>query len=890
MKKKLMIVDGNSIINRAFYAIRVLTNSKGTPTNAIMGFLNIYFKNLEEIMPDYACVAFDVSKITFRNKMYSEYKAQRKGMPDELRVQMPILKDILKAMNVCILELEGYEADDIIGTVSKICEKEDVLCNIITGDKDDLQLASKNTSIYLTVSAKGVTTTTVYDDDAVFEKYGVTPSEFIDVKALMGDTSDNIPGVMGIGEKTALSLIASNKSIEAMYDNIENCGAKGKTLEKLISGKESAFLSKTLATIDTNSPIEFDFSDAIIREADKSKLYDILRELELKSIIKKLGLEEDLSNESKKISLPKDIKMHILDDEAQLEEAILKLSDVFLYRIYKFNSAVSAVAFCIGKDAYYVPCGMFISDYDILNCLKGVFENENIKKRSLGIKEDIVILNSFGIEYKNADFDLEIGAYILDASQSRYSVSSIAERFLNLDITDDEAFLGKGKSAVAICDTDENEAMKFACSQVYAIGLLVEPVLESLKNNNQLSLFYDIEMPLVHTLAYMQIYGMKIDRERLEEFQKELDERLGSITSVIYESAGEEFNINSPKQLGEILFEKLELPVVKKTKTGYSTDSEVLEKLKGKHEIIESIIEYRLVSKIKTTYADGLLAVINPRTGRIHSSFNQTVTVTGRISSTEPNMQNIPVRHELGREIRKMFVAEDGYVYVDADYSQIELRILAHIANDTEMIKAFADGVDIHTVTASQIMHISESEVTPKMRSDAKAVNFGIVYGIGEFSLAQDLSISLKEAKEYIKGYLNHYKGVASYMSEIKEKAKETGCVETLFARRRYIPELKSSNYNLRSFGERVALNTPIQGTAADIIKLAMVRVSNRLKDENLDARLVLQVHDELIVEANEKIQDKVRLILQQEMENVVDLSVKLVAEANAGKSWFDAK
>ncbi len=892
LKKKLMIIDGNSIINRAFYGIRMLTNKDGIPTNALMGFLNIYYKNLEEINPDYVCVAFDLPVPTFRHKMYDLYKAQRKGMPDELAAQMPLLKEILQAMNVCRLELEGYEADDIIGTVSRLCNESDVECSIITGDKDDLQLACENTKIHLTVTGMGVTKTTVYGFDEVVEKYGVEPKEFIDVKALMGDTSDNIPGVSGIGEKTALSLISKNKSIEKIYENVEECGVKGKTLEKIIAGKEDAFISKKLATIDTFAPVDFSFENAVLKDVNTDELYKILDRLELKSIIKKLDLGESKLAEKKNENIFLKLKSHIIEDENEARSLFenLKKEKSITYKFYEFNQALCGCAFLYKNDAYFIPVGMFFPDDEIVECFKEIFEDENILKTGINIKEDIVMLNRYNVTYRGAAFDCAVADYILDPAESRYTTSRIGYKILGADLDDDEEFFGKGKSKSAICDINNEKAMDYATKEVFLLSELKAPLEEKLEQNNQKDLFYKIEMPLVETLAYMQIYGMMVDKEKLEEFKLQLEEKNNFLTKEIYSIVGYEFNINSTKQLGEALFEKLGLPVIKKTKTGYSTDADVLEKLRNQHEIIEYIIEYRLINKIKSTYVDGLLSVINPDTMRIHSSFNQTVTVTGRISSTEPNMQNIPVRHPLGREIRKMFVPREGYSFVDADYSQIELRILAHIADDKEMIKAFKDGVDIHAVTASQIMNVPLKDVTDQMRSAAKAVNFGIVYGIGEFSLSQDLKISVKAAKQYITDYLKHYKGISKYMEDIKKKAEEMGYVETLFARRRYIPELKSSNHNLRAFGQRVALNTPVQGTAADVIKLAMVKVYNRLKVEMLEAKLLLQVHDELIVEAPDSEVEKVKILLAEEMEKAVSLNVALKAEVKSGKSWYEAK
>ena len=893
MGERLVIIDGNSIINRAFYGIRTLTTKDGLPTNAVYGFLNIMLKYMLEIKPEYICVAFDLPAPTFRHKMYEEYKAQRKRMPEELAAQMPIMKQVLSAMNVIILEKEGFEADDIIGTVSNICDKNNVECIIVTGDKDDLQLATDTTKIYLTTTSKGNTNTDIYDKNAVIEKYGVTPEQFIDVKALMGDKSDKIPGVMGIGEKTALALIQNCKSIENLYNNIEESGVKGATLTKLTNGKDSAFLSKKLATIDKNVELDFEFDSSRVKEYDNTALYDILTKLEFKSLIKKLELDNEVrivaSSKEQEIDL---IDIAIVNAPDELDTVVDSITDedIFMYRIYQTGGMLDAMAVYFNNEVYYIPSGLFLPEHMILGAFEKVFSNEKIKKIAHGAKDDIVLLSRYNIKYNGLAFDTAIGAYILEPSRTDYELSILASEYLSLNLAAQEEVLGKGKSYMRICDIDENKASDFACRQLMCISKLYRYISEQLGKNGQHELYYNIELPLVYVLSDMQTVGVEVDKENLSEFNETLTKRIQKLSEKIYLLAGCEFNINSTKQLGEILFDKLGLKVIKKTKTGYSTDATVLEKLLGTHDIIEHVIEYRLINKIKTTYAVGLLTVINPKTGRIHSSFNQTVTATGRISSTEPNMQNIPVRHPLGREIRKMFVAKQGCTLVDADYSQIELRILAHIAHDEEMIKAFKDGIDIHAVTASQVLKIPLEQVSALQRSNAKAVNFGIVYGIGEFSLSKDLNISVYEAKKYIEGYLEHYKGVKRYMDEIKKEAYENGCVTTIFGRRRYIPELKASNHNIRAFGERVALNTPIQGSAADIIKLAMVRVYNRLKEENLKSRLILQVHDELIVEAYDDEVERVKEILSYEMENVVALDVALLAEAKSAKTWFDAK
>ncbi len=894
MAEKLMIIDGNSIANRAFYGIRLLTNKDGVPTNAVYGFMNILLKNIADIAPDYVTVAFDLSAPTFRHKMFDGYKAQRKGMPDELRVQMPIIKEVISAMQIPILELEGYEADDIIGTLSALCEDKGIECCIITGDKDDLQLASQLTKIYLTTTSKGSTVTDIYNDTAVVEKYGVTPTEYVDVKALMGDTSDNIPGVIGIGEKTALSLIQNAKSIENLYSDLTSFGVKGATFTKLEAGKENAYLSKQLAKIDRNVPIAVDFDMMHAFNCKANELYSVLAKYDFRSLISKLGLTGEKSCASAKdakYTLP-EVSFVLIEDEIRLKEILAQYkAETFIYKIYAQANALQAISFKAENTVYLAMCSLLLSEKSMLEAFLTIFESDKITKIAHAAKEDIVFLAGRGCGYNRLGFDAEIAAYILEPSLSRYDLSDLAQSFLSLYIEDRDNVIGKGKKAVTLLDLELNKLQSFVIGEICALELLKDVLEGRLKENEQFELYADIELPLISVLADMQINGFAVDKDRLNEFNQMLSERIDALTQEIYTDAGCEFNINSTKQLGEILFETLGLRVVKKTKTGYSTDASVLDKLRGQHPIIEKIIEYRLISKIKSTYGDGLLAVIHPDTGRIHSSFNQTVTVTGRISSTEPNMQNIPVRHPLGREIRKMFVAQGEDMYlVDADYSQIELRVLAHIAQDHNMIDAFKNNADIHAKTASEVLHIPIEDVTTEQRSAAKAVNFGIVYGIGQFSLSQDLKISVAEAKSYIDGYLSYYSGISAYMEKIKKTAAENGYVTTLFGRRRYIPELKSTNFNLRAFGERVALNTPIQGTAADIIKLAMVRVYSRLKEEKLKARLILQVHDELIIECPKNELEKVCDLLKYEMENVIDLDARLEAEEKCGKSWYETK
>jgi len=845
--KKLMIIDGNSIVNRAFYGIRLLTNSEGLFTNAVYGFVNILFKYLDEEKPDYLCVAFDVSAPTFRHIQYEKYKAQRKGMPDELRQQMPLLKEVLSAMNISMLELEGYEADDIIGTVANHCDKNDTECVIITGDKDDLQLATQKTRIKLITTRTGNSETVDYVADTVKEKYGVTPTEFIDVKALMGDPSDNIPGVTGIGEKTAFELIQRFKSIERIYQDLYTIDIKDSVRKKLVEGKEIAFISKNLATIEINVPINYSIEDFLIQEYNVELLAPLFKRLNFNNFINRLKIEQ-----------------------APKEE--IKFSEVTLSGLDAIKSKIREQ-----KIMYYLLCkdtiALATNDSNITiasvttNDIADIFEDKTIKKIGHNVKDDIVKLHESGIKYNNLSFDTMIAAYIINPSRNNYDIAELTLEYLGYTIE----------------NTDEQ--------RLSAIIGLHKYFDEKINEYDQHKLFYDVELPLVEVLADIQIYGIAVDKQKLTEFRNMLEIKINQLTTDIYKCADFEFNINSPKQLGEVLFEKLKLPVIKKTKTGYSTDVEVLEKLKGSHEIIDMLMEFRQLVKLKSTYADGLLNVINPNTNRIHSSFNQTVTVTGRISSTEPNLQNIPIKTEMGREVRRMFTAgSDDYLLVDADYSQIELRVLAHIANDENMITAFKNNIDIHTQTASQVFGVPLNEVTSTMRGRAKAVNFGIVYGIGAFSLSQDLGITRAEAQKYIDNYLNTFSGVKKYMTDIVEQGTRDGFVTTLLNRRRYLPELKTGNFVTRSFGERVAMNTPIQGSAADIIKIAMVKVHKSLTDRNLRSHLILQVHDELIVEAHIDELEEVKNILKTDMESAMSLLVPIDVDMNVGKTWYDAK
>ncbi len=878
LMKNLLIIDGNSIINRAFYGIRLLSNKHGLFTNAIYGFLKIMLKNIDTLCPDYICVAFDLKAPTFRHKMYDGYKAQRKGMPDELRMQMPVMKEVLSAMNIATLELEGFEADDIIGTVSRMCDEEGIKCHILTGDRDDLQLASDTTDVLLTITKGGVTTTEVYDAKRVFYEYGVTPSEFVDVKALMGDSSDNVPGVKGIGEKTAFSYIQKFKSIEKLYENLDDEIIKPAARQKLEDGYDMAVLSKKLCTIDRLVPLNEKVEDFLKKEYDLPRLTELFINLEFNEFLK--SISSSGHNDEPKAEL-----------EAVTPDALKSLlsdcGDKLFYRLYG-KGKIDGFAFKKGDKVYLCLASNEEEVKEIAKAIKPIFENESIEKVSYDIKHSITTLSKYGILFDRAYFDIGIGAYIINPSKSSYSASNIALDLLSISIPDEKDVLKGGK--ISICDVDENERSSFVAGEVCLIEELKAFEEEKIKKDGQEKLFYEIELPLVCVLADMEIYGFKIDKKALENFTASLLEKISSLEKKIFSLAGEEFNINSTKQLGVILFEKLGLKAIKKTKTGYSTDSAVLEKLLGKHEIIENIIEYRRASKLKSTYGDGLLAVINPETERIHSSFNQTVTTTGRISSTEPNLQNIPMRREEGREIRKMFVpGNDDFILTDADYSQIELRILAHISDDEAMNEAFLNGEDIHASTASKVFGVAKEDVTPLLRTRAKAVNFGIVYGMGDYSLSQDLHISVKEAKAYIESYFEKFKGVKNYLDKTVKDAKEKGYVTTMFGRKRFIPEIASSNYMTRSFGERVAMNTPIQGSAADIIKIAMVSVHKELKKRNLKSRLILQVHDELIIETAKNEADEVKKLLTDCMKNAAELKCGLVAEAQTGNTWYDA-
>lgn len=887
MTQKLMIVDGNSIMNRAFYGLKgvqLLATSDGLYTNAIYGFLNILFRYKEEEKPDYICIAFDLKAPTFRHLEFDGYKAHRKGMPDELRVQVPVLKEVIDALNIKRLEIEGYEADDILGTIAKMCENNNIETCIVTGDRDSFQLISDKVKVKIPTTRAGKHQTDEFTLDKFTEEYGIKPAEFVDVKALMGDASDNIPGVPGIGEKTALDLIQKFKSIENIIENIETLDIKTGVKQKIKDNIELALLSKRLAKIHCEVPLNIELSEIKVIDVDNDKLYKLFKRLEFNTLIEKFKLKGEQVKSEVAIKIAKK------DD---IEDIIKKIvnSSKFMYSIqYDISDKTRMIGIGINveDEIYYIPVAIFNDEKDMVNNFKDIFENSNIGKSGNALKHDIVALSKYNISFNNIVFDASIAAYLLNPSRDSYTLSNMAQEYLGISFQTDIEFFGKGNDMKSL---DTSIVAEFVGNNVDCINKLEKVLKEKIVENEQQELFYDIELPLVEVLADMEIQGFKVDKEQLQDLSYKLLEKIIILEQEIYSMAGEEFNINSPKQMGVILFDKLKLPVIKKTKTGYSTDAEVLEILQSQHEVVAKILEYRTLTKLKSTYAEGLINVINPETGKIHSSFNQTIAQTGRISSTEPNLQNIPVRLEIGREFRKVFIASnDDFILVDADYSQIELRILAHIADDEHMQEAFRNNQDIHRKTASEVFNVPFDEVTSEMRSNAKAVNFGIVYGIGEFSLGKDLGISRKEAKNYIDSYLDNFTGVKTYMHETIEYGKIKGYVTTLLNRRRYLPELKSSNFNMRSFGERVAMNMPIQGTAADIIKIAMVNVYKELKNRKLKSKLILQVHDELIIETYKDELILVKEILRDKMTNALKLKVPLEIDMNVGRRWYDAK
>ncbi len=899
---KLVLVDGNSIMNRAFYGImgsKMLTTKDGKYTNAVYGFLAILFKLLEEVNPEYLVVSFDLKAPTARHKLYEGYKATRKGMPNELAEQMPIIKEILTAMNIDIIEMEGYEADDVLGTLSRYGEEKGLEVIILSGDRDTFQLATDKVTIRIPHSKGGKTETDEYNRQTIIEKYGLEPKQLIDVKGLQGDTSDNIPGVPGIGEKTALSLIQKFGSIENLYEKVEKGESelKGKQKENIENNKDLAFLSKTLGTINLEVPIQDSLENFKVEEWDKQKVLKIFKELNFNRYIERFSLRDEIEPQEE----IKDL-FQIVDKS---EEDIIKLIKEQKQMIFYFHTKQDFNQEKIIKESI---CGLSIFDEtkqeasyisikneQKMQKLKEILEDEDIKKISVNLTKTYILLKQVEIDLKGISYDIAIASYILDPTNNKLEIEKLIEQYLNINL---EEIVGKdlGEQQLNLFDTTQDvetinkkEQEKYAWYS-YAISKIRTITKEKLEEIDALELFNKIDMPTVEILSNMQWNGMYVDEEELNKFGKELTDKLQSLTKVIYEMAGEEFNINSTKQLGEILFEKLQLPVIKKTKSGYSTDVDVLEKLKKEHPIIKKILEYRQLMKLNSTYVEGLKAYINPKTKRIHSFFHQTITATGRISSTEPNLQNIPTRFELGKRVRKVFEPEGDKIYIDADYSQIELRVLAHISEDEHMIQAFKEGQDIHKQAAAKVFRTPIEKVTKQQRSDAKAVNFGIVYGISDFGLGEQLGISRKKAKKYINEYLEQYIGIKNFMENITQKATDEGYVETLFHRRRYIPELKSNNYVVRQFGSRAAMNTPIQGTAADIMKIAMIKVYQEIKKRGLKSKIVLQIHDEMLIEALEEEKEEIKTIMKQSMESAIQLKVPLIAEISEAKNWYECK
>lgn len=885
MAEKIMLIDGNSIVNRAFYGVPLLTNGEGRYTNGVYGFLNILFKLLDEEQPDYLAVAFDLHAPTFRHRTFDGYKGTRKGMPEELREQMPLLKEVLQAMHIPIFEQEGFEADDILGTLSALAEKNGIVPVVVSGDRDLLQLAGETLKVRIPKTKGGRTETEDYYAVDVQAKYGVTPAEFIDMKALMGDASDNIPGVPGIGEKTAAKIITQYHDIETAIAHAAEIKPK-KASENLAAYQEQARLSKFLATIVRDMPLEWDKETLKIGDMFNQTAYELVKRLEFKSMFSRF---------EGSASAPKQAEQtyrFVADREGAKEVlAALKKGEVGYAFVYENEEGQGLALYQEQLGGVWMEASMAFLMQELLEIFQPFFADSAYRKIGHDVKKDIRFLRSYGYDGFTAEFDTAIGAYILNATGSSYEYDDIAAAFLNETYPSQEEVFGKGRTKKVFAALPEAERTAYGARQAEIFFRARKVMEERLAENEQKSLFYDMEMPLIYVLADMEKYGIKVDKAALLAYQKRLGESLDGMEEEIYTLAGEKFNINSPKQLGVILFEKLGLKGGKKTKTGYSTAADVLEKLRTAHPIVERILHYRQLAKLKSTYADGLLAVMDAETEKIYSTFNQTITATGRISSTEPNLQNIPVRLELGRELRKIFIPESAeFCFLDADYSQIELRVLAHISGDESLIAAFKSNQDIHRMTASQVFHVPFDEVTPLQRSNAKAVNFGIIYGKGAFSLGQDLGISRKEAEEYINAYFARYPKIKTFMEDTIKNGTKNGYVSTLWNRRRNMPELQSSNFMQRAAGERAAMNMPIQGTAADIIKLAMIKVHRALQEGGYRSRLILQVHDELLIEAYKEEKDAVAKILKENMEHAADLLVPLDVDVHEGASWFEAK
>lgn len=908
--KKLLLIDGNSIANRAFYGImgsKMLTAKDGKYTNAVYGFLAIMFKNIEDLKPDYMAVSFDLKAPTARHKMYEGYKANRHGMPEELAQQMPMIKEVLKAMKIDIVQKEGFEGDDILGTLAKYGEEQGLDVIILSGDRDTFQLATDRVTIRIPRTKAGKTETEEYDKNKIFEEYGLEPKALIEVKGLQGDSSDNIPGVPGIGPKTAINLIKKYNTIENLYKAIDEGkdDLKGKQKENIVENREKAFLSRTLGEINNAVPLDDDLNTLKVEEWDKEALLKLFEEWNFKKYIERFDLNKEKSSgksidsENKSIEdifeIIGDITEDVIKTINSLDKIVyyLGLEDTKNEEYIIKKKIISIGIFDYEKNKVYYIKSEYPKFYELL---KNVFEDPKKEKFGIKMTNDYIILKQMGIHMQNIKFDVEVASYILNPTEGKYPIDKLTDLYLNLNIED--YLLKKGiseeqKQITFFDNENENkkDGLKYKTSfYAYVIWALSKVLAEKLNEIECMELFEKIDMPTVEVLSDMQWNGMGIEENELEEFGKTLKDGLEILTQEIYNIAGEEFNINSPKQLGEILFEKLELPVKKKTKSGYSTAEDVLEKLKNYHPIIEKILEYRQLAKLNSTYVEGMKPYINPKTKRIHSFFHQTITATGRISSTEPNLQNIPTRIELGKQLRKVFKPEKGNVYIDADYSQIELRVLAHMSEDKHMITAFLNGEDIHKQAASKVLHKPIDEVTKEERSSAKAVNFGIVYGISEFGLGEQLGVSRKEAKAYIDQYLEEYSGIKNYMDKVVEEAKEKGYAKTMFNRKRYIKELTSSNYMVREFGKRAAMNTPIQGTAADIMKIAMINVYKKLKENNMKSKIVLQVHDEMMIEAPVEEKEKVKKIIKNCMEDAAKLRVPLLAEVSEANSWYECK
>ncbi len=899
--KKIMILDGNSLLFRAFYALPPLKTKKGQFTNAVYGFLSMLYKIIDTYSPEYLCVAFDPEKPTFRHEKYKDYKANRQKAPNELVQQFQLIRDVLDVHNIKRVEIEGFEADDVSGTFACAAKEQGADVYLVTSDKDYLQLIDENVKVVLT--KKGITNTEEMNLNSMEEEYGLTPEQFVDLKALMGDSSDNIPGVSGVGEKTALKLMQEYKSLDNIYDNIDSI--KGKLKEKLETDKMQAYMSQTLARIITDIPIEFNIEEYRVHKPDIKKLSELYDELEFRQFKKRL-VEATPAEEQSQISLFdtdraetfKIVDIIYIDSEKELIDIIKKISGKSRKAIIKFLldgerallSNALALGISDGENIYYIDFEK-ANENKSLDSLTNIFESKEIAIWGHSLKNEIIYLMKNNIQINNIEFDSEIGKYLLNPSESSYSMDKIAYEFLNVEIPSENQILGTGVRRKTFKEIDLEQRKAYIFNYLNTVNKAQKQITKNIDELKMTCLYDEIELPLIEVLAYMEFVGFKVDISVIDKLGVHFQEKITELEKDIYELAGESFNINSPKQLSVILFDKLALPIIKKTKTGISTDIEVLERLSSEHAIVDKIIEYRSMVKLNSTYVEGLKNEVNKDTGRVHSVFNQTIASTGRISSTEPNLQNIPTRTEEGRELRKAFVPEDDYILCDADYSQIELRVLSHLADEQNLIDAFEQGLDIHAKTASQVFHVKLSDVTPEMRSRAKAVNFGIVYGISDYGLARDLKIPRKEAKKYIDNYMKYYSNIEKYMKNIVEQGKRDGYVTTYFGRRRYIPELSSRNFNIRSFGERIALNTPVQGTAADIIKAAMVGVYNRLKNNKMKSRLILQVHDELIVEAYKDELEEVKTILTEEMENVVvDFKVSLKSDINIGGSWYEAK